>query len=234
MPESRVESVERALSLLEAFSSERSALSLAELAEETGLHKSTILRLSGSLIRFGYLRRGGDGRYRLGPALWRLGSIYRRGYELGERIRPALRRLVETTGETASFYVIDADERLCLYRENSADPLRHHLEEGTRLSLRHGAAGHVLSAFGTGCVEAQARLRADGGCMSLGERNPHVCAIAVPVFGARNHLLGALALSGPLDRLTARDTDALMLALFRERVALGQEPNPQKERDGSE
>lgn len=220
MTEARVESVERALSLLEAFSSERAALSLAELAEETGLYKSTILRLAASLIRFGYLRRGSDGRYRLGPALWRLGSLYRRGYELGERIRPALRRLVETTGETASFYVIDADERLCLYRENSADPLRHHLDEGTRLSLRHGAAGHVLSAFGKGCAEARIRLRADGSCISHGERNPHVCAIAVPVLDTSKHLVGALALSGPLDRVRARDIDGFILALFHESAAL--------------
>lgn len=213
MPEPRVEAVERALSLLEAFSSERSALSLSELAAETGLYKSTILRLAASLIRFGYLRRGADGRFRLGPALWRLGSLYRRDYELGERIRPALRRLVETAGETASFYVVDADERLCLYRENTADPLRHHLEEGTRLSLRQGAAGHVLSAHGKGCAEARGRLRPDGGCISWGERNPHVCALAVPVFDSRGHLQGALALSGPRNRLADRDIEALFHAL---------------------
>ena len=220
MPEPRVESVERALSLLEAFSSERNALSLAELAEETGLHKSTILRLATSLMRFGYLRRDGDGRFRLGPALWRLGSLYRRGYELGERIRPALRRLVAATGETASFYVIDADERLCLYRENSADPLRHHLDEGTRLSLRHGAAGHVLAAWGMGDAAARNRLRPDGCCISMGERNPHVGAFAAPVFDGRSHLLGALALSGPVDRLRSRDAEALIGMLIEERAIL--------------
>lgn len=220
MSEIRVEAVERALSLLEAFTSDRNALSLAELAEETGLYKSTILRLSASLIRFGYLRRGGDGRYRLGPALWRLGSLYRRGYELGERIRPALRRLVEATGETASFYVIDADERLCLYRENSTNPLRHHLDEGTRLSLRHGAAGHVLSAWGLDDAQARRRLRPDGGCVSMGERNPDVCAMALPVFDARGHLMGALAVSGPRDRLGNGDTEALMACLAAERDRL--------------
>jgi DNA-binding IclR family transcriptional regulator len=220
MTEPRVESVERALSLIEAFSSERAALSLAQLAEETGLYKSTILRLAASLIRFGYLRRGSDGRYRLGPALWRLGSLYRRGYELGERIRPALRRLVTTAGETASFYVIDADERLCLYRENATDPLRHHLEEGSRLSLRLGAAGHVLSAHGKSCTEARGRLRPDGGCISWGERNPHICALAVPVFDSHGHLQGALALSGPRNRLGERDIDALFHALQCESSAL--------------
>jgi DNA-binding IclR family transcriptional regulator len=216
MSEPRVESVERALSLLEAFASDRTALSLAELAEETGLYKSTILRLSASLIRFGYLRRGADGRFRLGPALWRLGALYRRGYELDERIRPALRRLVASTNETASFYVIDADERLCLFRENSPAPLRHHLDEGARLSLRAGAAGHVLAAWGLGDSAARMRLRADGGYISVGERNPDLAALAAPVFDGRGTLLGALSLSGPRDRLCRADLEAMMAAVLRE------------------
>ena len=220
MAEDRVESVERALSILEAFTAERRALSLAELAEETGLYKSTILRLAVSLDRFGYLRRGPDLRFRLGPALWRLGALYRRSFDLGEAIRPVLRKLVETTGETASFYVIDAAERLCLYRENSPDPMRHHLEEGARLPLGYGAAGHVLSALGLGDEAAKARLAADGSCISHGERNPHVIALAVPVFDAQGMLHGALAISGPKERLTAAAQGRAMQALTARAVEL--------------
>ena len=80
-------------------------LSLAALAEKTGFYKSTILRLAASLERFGYLAREPGGLYRLGPSLWRLGSLYRRSFDLGEHLRPELRRLVEATTETASFYV---------------------------------------------------------------------------------------------------------------------------------
>ena len=105
MREQRVEAVERALSILEAFGETRGRLTLAQIADETGLYKSTILRLCGSLTRFGYLNRDPDGTFRLGPSLWRLGSSYRRNFDLGEHIRPALRRLVEETGETASFFV---------------------------------------------------------------------------------------------------------------------------------
>ncbi|MHA1553115.1 MAG: helix-turn-helix domain-containing protein, partial [Alphaproteobacteria bacterium] len=75
MPQNRgVESVERALRLLECFSGAESALSLAELSRRSGHYKSTILRLAVSLDRFGYMHRGADGRYRLGPTLWRLGA----------------------------------------------------------------------------------------------------------------------------------------------------------------
>ncbi len=62
MPAIRNESVERALSILLAFSKRRPKLSLADLAEETGLHKSTILRLTRSLGLYGFLDRHEAGR----------------------------------------------------------------------------------------------------------------------------------------------------------------------------
>lgn len=209
MKQTRVESVEKALSILEAFSTERQMLTLTEIASETGLHKSNISRLAASLERFGYLKRGPDRRFRLGPALWRLGGLYRLNFELGESVRPALRKLVGETGETASFHVPDQDERVCLYRENSPDPVRHHLEEGTRLTMRSGASAHILAAFYLGDSAAKARLAADGSCISQGERNPHVSAVAAPVIDAIGQFYGALAVSGPRERF---DHEALTKA----------------------
>jgi DNA-binding IclR family transcriptional regulator len=213
-PDQRVLSVERALSLLEAFDLDRPSLSLAELAEETGLYKSTILRLAASLIRYGYLRKDGDGRYRPGPALWRLGALYRRNYGLDDVIRPVLRRLVRETGDTASFYVIDADERLCLYRENATGRGRHQLQEGVRMALDKGAAGHVLSAYGLGRMAAAQRLRKDGGAFSKGERSPGFWACAVPVFDKDGAFLGALTISGPSARLDENRLDGVFQTLL--------------------
>lgn len=195
MAHDRVEAVERALSILEAFGETRASLDLAELAEETGLYKSTILGLSASLQRYGYLTRGGDGQFRLGPSLWRLGASYRRNFDLGEFVRPVLRELVAGTEETPSFSVRDGGERVCLYRLNSPNPIRHHLDEGVRLPLDRGAAGRVLRAYTVG-LEADRALIGDGYAVSVGERSPDVAAVAVPVFRSDCSLRGALAVSG--------------------------------------
>ena len=200
MTHERVAAVERALALLEAFGTDADALTLADLAARTGLYKSTILRLSRSLVRFGYLTRRADGAFRPGPSLWRLGSLYRRGFELGEHVRPTLRRLRDRTRETASFYVRDGDARVCLYRENADRAIRHHLEEGARLPLDRGAAGRVLVAFGPDAPAAGAAVRTRGFAVSLGERDPEVGALAVPVRAAGVGVRGALALSGPIGR----------------------------------
>jgi DNA-binding IclR family transcriptional regulator len=192
----RVEAVERALVILDAFVEGGEALTLAALAQKTALHKSTILRLAGSLQRFGYLRRDEAGLYRPGASLWRLGSLYRRSFDLGEQIRPELRRLVEASQETASFYVREGDERICLYRLNSPRAIRHHLDEGIRLPLDRGAAGRVLLAFSGAPGEPHEQTRARGHHISLGERDPMIAAVAVPVRDGRGVLRGALAVSG--------------------------------------
>ena len=167
----------------------------------TGFYKSTILRLAGSLERSGYLVRAENGVFRLGPAVWRLGSIYRAGFVLGEAVRPQLRRLVEATGETASFYVREGATRVCLFRQNSPHAARHHLDEGSALPLTAGASAHVLLAFSDGKGARTKAVRERGYDISLGERDPQVAAVAVPVFDLAGKFRGALAVSGLIGRL---------------------------------
>jgi DNA-binding IclR family transcriptional regulator len=166
--EQRVEAVERALSILDAFTGDRPALSLAELAARTGFYPSTILRLASSLTRFGYLRRGADSLFRLGPAPMRLGLIYRQSFNLTDYVRPALARLVERTGETAAFYVREGDKRICLYRHHTPRQIRHHVEEGTELPLDRGASASVLMAFTGGIGRLYEKVHAERLHVSIG------------------------------------------------------------------
>lgn len=207
-----VDAVERGLAILSAFQEDAQDLSLAELSRRTGLYKSTILRIAASLEAKRFLARGSDGVFRLGPELWRLGSLYRRSFDLGEYVRPVLRGLVAATTETASFYVRDGDQRICLYRINSPRAARHHLDEGVRLPLDRGAAGRVLLA----CTGAERPRASPAGAApdpvmatSRGERDSEVGAVAVSVIDAAGHLRGALSVSTLLTRLTP-DTEAVL------------------------
>ena len=73
-----VAAVERALSILDAFTDQDPQLTLGELAKRTKMYKSTVLRLARSLENYGYLVRAEDGMYRLGSKLLKLGSLYQR------------------------------------------------------------------------------------------------------------------------------------------------------------
>src|SRR5690606_28315893 len=126
-----VAAVDRALTVLAAFDEGADTLGLAELAERTGLYKSTILRLAAS-----------DGRFALGPSLLRLGELYRASFDLGRLVLPSLKRLSAETGESAAFYVREGDERVCLYRvASTAHRVLHYVTPGTRFSLTTGASG---------------------------------------------------------------------------------------------
>jgi DNA-binding IclR family transcriptional regulator len=213
MSNDKVEAVERALAVLNAFAADRPTMTLGELAAATGFYKSTILRLAASLERFGYLIREDNGVFRLGPTLWRLASIYRAGFNLGGVIRPELHRLVEATGETASFYIRQSELRVCLFRHNSPHAARHHLDEGAELPLNAGASAHVLMAY-TGGKGSKARaVQQRGYCISLGERDPQVAAVAVPVFDFAVQFRGALAVSGLIGRFREQERRAALAHL---------------------
>ena len=212
-PEQRVEAVERALALLDCFDEAAPVLNLTELARKAGLYPSTVLRLCSSLERCGYLRRNDSGHYRPGSKLHRLGRLYEQTFPLAELIRPVLRQLSEITGETAAFYVREAEQRLCLFRVNGPRPVRSHLDEGSRLPLDKGAAGHVLMAWGGGQSSRYDAIRKQGYCVSRGERDVDSAAIAVPIFRDGSEFIGALGLAGPITRFGDADIDRLRAAL---------------------
>lgn len=220
--EPHVEAVERALAILEAFDSAHAELTLSDLSARTGFYPSTVLRLSASLGRFGYLRRGADGRFRLGAAPLRLGAVYRGAFSLTEHVRPALATLVAETGETAVFYVREGERRICLYRHHPLRAVHHHVEEGAALPLELGAGGRVLLAFSSRPdTPSGAEVRRRGYAVSLGERDSDAAAVAAPVFGAPSFspgiagqtppgaLVGAIGVAGVASRLRETDLPAL-------------------------
>ncbi|MGI3185216.1 IclR family transcriptional regulator [Nioella aestuarii] len=210
MTNTRIESVEKAMSILSAFSSQRRRMSLAELAEETGLHKSTVLRQANSMQLYGFLTRDADGRYGIGASVWRLGLLFRQDYQNGDTIRPVLRDLVEKTGETASFYVRAGEERVCLYRENSPNLIRYHLEEGMRLPMDRGSVAMVLRRCAGEPVPNNIVFTAEGSVNLACGRNPNISSVASPVLSPEGQLLGALAVSGLSTRF---DEDRREIAL---------------------
>ncbi len=216
----RVDAVERALEVLNACAEGGGAVPLKELARRTGLYKSTILRLAGSLEHYGYLVRDRDGAFRLGPAAGRLGVAYRHGFDLADHVRPALARIAAQTSETASFYVREGSERICRFRHNSSRELRHHLEEGDALPLDRGAAGRVLLAFSGQRGKTAERVRRQGFYISRGERDPDVAAVSVPVLLSDGSLGGALAVSGLRTRFSDAMEKRALDSLRREADAL--------------
>lgn len=208
-----VAAVERALSILDSYRDTDGYLSLHEISVATGLYKSTILRLLGSLEKFGYVHRLRDGGYHIGPKFAELAAVYRNSFNLRDYVQPVLRQLVDDTGESASFYVREAVGRMCLFRVETRHVIRDHIREGDVLPLDQGASGKVLTRFAAGLT---GDAPPDTFVMtSQGERHSDMAASAAPVFGAESRLVGALSVSGPRTRFTPEALDAIETTLRR-------------------
>lgn len=214
-----VAAVDRALSLLDAFSLDAPVLTLADIAQHTQLHKSTVLRMLASLEHGHLVLRRDDGRYVLGAGIERLHRIHTKSFSTESVVMPVLRHLVELTQESAAFHVPQGDQRLCLHRVDSPRPVRDHLAVGALLPLDRGAGGRVLSAWLDMNNPISQRIRSEFVVTLVGDRLPELAGVASPVFGASGELVGALTLTMPAERLED-GFDRLVLAHARELTAL--------------
>lgn len=197
-----VVAVRRAMHILGAFGIEDASLSLAELSRRTGYHRSTVLRLARTLAMEDYLAQRADGSWRLARAAGWLGACYQATFNVQDVVEPVLRELSAVTGESATFYVREGNQRICVARVEGAKSIRHHVRAGAGLPLNLGSPGRVILAFSGEPGEPYDSIRRAGYMMSLGERDPEVSSISAPVYTVNWTLLGAICISGPLSRLT--------------------------------
>ena len=235
-----VAAVAAALTILSCFHGDED-LSLAEIHRRTGITKSRILRLAGTLQQHGFLwtepARNG---YRLGPALLRLGQgLGRRFHDIAEVLAPLLRKLARDSGDTALYSVMQAGGRVCVASEEPDRAVRFTVPTGSVRPLHAGASGRVLLAFGPDEVRREflrvaslpaltgrtptdpARLereiagaRRRGFAVSQGEAQPDSFAVAVPVMDDGGALLGALSIAGPVSRYSPQRSAGLAAMLI--------------------
>jgi DNA-binding IclR family transcriptional regulator len=218
-----VAAVDRAFAILAAFGPRDRSLTLAELGRRTGLYKSTILRLIESIERAGFIRRLDDGSYAVGASALNLGRLYQTSFALDQHLLPTLQQLSRETGETASFFVRDRDRRLCLRRVEPERSVRIVLAEGDRLPLEQGSAGKILLAFGPAPPKALAAIRAARFAITRGERDRDAASVSVPVLAGGGRLVGALSVSGPIDRFAETKTRELVPLLLARAATLTRE-----------
>ncbi len=165
-------------------------LDLAGLQTATDLPRATAHRLTLALEAHQLVRRDAAGRFCLGFELIRLGQAAADSFPLAELAMPILLRLRDRTGEATQLYVREGDARRCVASVQSSHGLRWIVPVGALLPLDVGSAGHVL---------------ADGGpqvAQSVEEREPGVASVSAAVVDRTGHVIAAISVSGPVERLT--------------------------------
>ncbi|MDQ7904814.1 IclR family transcriptional regulator [Phytohabitans sp. ZYX-F-186] len=215
-----VRSVQRAMDILSLLTDARPVVSIREIVDETGLAKTTVIRLVQTLEQVGLLWATAKG-YTAGPGLWRWAHLARRAWELPPETQQLMRELAARQRETVNLYVARDIYRVCVAQQESPQPLRHVVQVGDELPMWAGASSKVLlrdaspalltrvalsSPYGESHVDTLREwvdgVLKTGYATSAGEREPGLSAVAVPVTGRSVAVVAALSLSGPTIRFT--------------------------------
>ena len=124
-------------------------------------------------------------------------------------LKSVLEQLAAKTGETTSFYVRNGEERLCLFRVESSNRIRMTVQPGDTRPMDKSAIAQTLRRFESGPSGPDDELP----LFTSGVTDPHAAALAMPVFGIGDSLVGALAVSGPVSRLTTARAEQIKAPL---------------------
>jgi DNA-binding IclR family transcriptional regulator len=176
------------------------------------------------------VRRTPAGTWAPGPALAELG---RTGADLAELAGRHLVTLRDASGESAQFYVRDGAWRVCIAAAERTSGLRDTVPVGARLPMTAGSAAHALLAFApaeevtpllpSSSFTARTLLdvRRRGWAHSVAEREPGVASLSAPVRDGSGGVLGAVSISGPVERLGRRPGPELVGAVLDAAAAIG-------------
>src|SRR3989442_2472567 len=162
-----VRAVERAIAILDVLAQGGSRTG-AEIARELHVHRSTALRLLGTLERHALVERDQrTARYRLGRRLPQLASVVTGEFDLRFVARPVCERLAAAVGETATLDVLVGDVIVPVEQATASTSGVSVNWLGRRTPVHCTASGKVIAAFGKGPIR-------DGlVAMPLGQVTPH-------------------------------------------------------------
>ncbi len=208
--------------LFQMADSTSSHLSLTQIFEKAGIHKSKAFSILQTLKTFGVVQRdvGGKG-YSLGPGLVTLSRKVLDNFNAPRLAEPMLQRLSRAAEATATFGLINDDKVFIAAKHDEGKDIGVTIRVGTRFPLTYGSHGKAITAFlapeqrrsllsakklyfhgdpakfDRGRLEKELTLcRLNGYALDLGEIKPGLNTVAAPVLGIDSFPIGYLAVIG--------------------------------------
>jgi DNA-binding IclR family transcriptional regulator len=247
---SPIQVIERMMKLLNVLAEHPEPLGLKQVAQYTGLHPSTAHRILSAMAADRLVDRIEPGSYRLGMRLLELGTLVRSRISVRELALPVMRELHAQTGETANLSVRHDDEIVYVERTSSGrSAMRIVHMIGARAPLHVTAAGKLFLleegfsklrdyAKRTGLAPHSRnslaslpllerdleRTQRQGWATDNEEAEIGVKCVAAPVRDDAGHLIAALSLSTPADRMKPQWGPLVKEAAERISRAIGHRP----------
>lgn len=228
---SSVQSIRRAFAVLDAL--DEGPLGVTDVADRSGLPKSTAARLLATLVGEGAVEQvPGETAYRLGPRLVTLGGGFSLVRSLAAVGRPVLADLAAESGEAAGLGVPDGDLIHYIDQVDTPNPVLVRDWTGARAPLHAVSSGQVLLAFRTPAAieryltgslerftprtladpdEVRERLRdvrRRGYAWAIEEFDAGISSVAAPIADGSGEVIAAVHIHGPSYRFPAAGTEA--------------------------
>jgi DNA-binding IclR family transcriptional regulator len=233
----RNSTADRALDVLQLFSDSKLVWSGAEIAERFGVARSTGYRYLKGLVTAGFIEEC-DGGFRLGPQVFELARLARKGLGLSEIAKPVMRGLADATDETVLLTRRSRTAVVCVELEESGRPIRISYERGHILPINAGAAAQVLLAWlpedeaeavlaaaplhkftprtvtDVGLLQSRFRqIREAGYAVSRGELDPDVLGVAAPIRDTSGDVVAAVSIAALAFRIADSDMPKITKAV---------------------
>jgi IclR family acetate operon transcriptional repressor len=224
---SRVQSLTRALGLLDALAETADGMTLSDAAQIVGLAPSTAHRLLTTLESQRYVRYvASEGLWQVGVQSFVVGQAFRRSRDVVTMARPQMRHLMEESGETVNLYIEEGGEAVCMAQVECRQMMRAIARPGGRVKLHCSGAGkamlaqlpatevarilqtHGLPRATEKTLDTPKKLKADlervrarGFAVDDEEHAVGLRCVAAPVLDEDGRPMAALSISGPLARI---------------------------------
>lgn len=221
-----VQALERGLAVIKAFSKEKPAMTLSEVAKETGMTRAAARRFLLTLEELGYVACN-ERKFSLRPSVLSLGYAYLSSLSFAEVAQPHMENLTEQTHESCSAAVLDGTEIVYVVRVPTKRIMTISLSLGSRLPAYATSMGRVLLAhlppegldeyFRTAKLEPitphtvcdpcllrpiLAEIKAQGWALLDQELEEGLRSIAAPIRDRRGNVIAALNLSTHVSRVS--------------------------------
>jgi IclR family acetate operon transcriptional repressor len=225
--EGGVQSLMRALSILDALADSDDGLTLTVLARKVGLPPSSAHRLLTTLQRKRFVRFDGAAMaWHVGVQAFVVGNAFARSRDVVALAEPYMRPLMEECGETVNLYVRNRDEAICMAQVQSREMIRAISRPGGGVGMNRSAAGKAMLAHLLPSEVAEiiarngmsratrntivsirrlnaelAKTRMRGFALDNEEFAVGLRCVAAPIFDERGTAYAALSIAGPLARM---------------------------------
>lgn len=216
------------LAVLDMFDADRDTVTVAEIADRLGVHRSNASRIAATLAAARYLvSTGQPGRYRLSAKLAMLGQLSRSQNDITTVTAPLLSQLVTAVGETGHLGVLEDSTTVTLNVVDGWHTVRMHSYIGKRSPAHCSSMGkallaglseedldtlyahvglerrtaHTITDLGR-LKEQLAQIRRRGYAVDNEELEEDLVCIAAPVFDRTSTVVASMSVSGPRSRIT--------------------------------